>query len=183
LPLEDAIGLEGEHLLHRGGRRDHGHAQPERGERAQDIALDSVIERDHMMASAIGLAIAVRVVPAGARPVVALAAGHLGGEVHADQARPGAGEFGEAAPIGNMFGMKTEGRGLSAGVTQSPGQAAGVDAGDADQTLAGEPAVEVVRGAVVGRIGDRRPQNQAARVAGRGFEVLHQLADHFARRA
>ena len=96
------------------------------------------------MVSAVGaLAVAFGIAPDAACPAVALPAGHLRGQIHADQTGPVPGKLCEAGQIRALLGIEAECCGLGAGGAQVTGQPPGVDAGDPDQPLAGEPAIEM----------------------------------------
>ena len=102
---KDAIRLVGEDGLgvDRGGH--DGHVTAGGGERAQDVALGTIIDRDHAVArrgaGAVGAGFDI---PGGLGPAVGLAAADILGEVHAFQPRPGPGLGGERGLV--------DGRGL-----------------------------------------------------------------------
>ena len=135
--------------------------------------LDAVIYGDDMARRVLQPAVAAAERPAGPVPAVGLPAGDFPREVHAFQARPGGG--------GGYCGVDVDPavRGVDdnavgrTGVADAPGERACVDAGDADQTAAGEPVIQPARCAEIGRPGRVHAQHEAAR--GRRIR-LHILA-------
>ena len=174
---EDAVRLERQDLLGRGGRRHHRHPQVEAGERAEDVALDSIIDGDHMMPAVLEATVAVRIAPDGFVPRVALTAGNLGCEVHALHARRRARHLRQLRQVRIPVAGEAQGGGLGAGIAQAAGDAPRVDPGDPDQAARLEPAIEMLRGAEVRGLGDRRPQHDAAGVAVGGFDIFGVGAD------
>ena len=73
--------------------------------------------------------------------------------------------------------LEAQGGRLGAGIAEVAGDASRVDPGDPDQAARLEPAIEMLRGAEVRGLGDRRPQHDAAGVAVDGFDVFVVGAD------
>ena len=85
---EHAVRLERHDVLGRGLGRHHRHLAAGAGEQAQDVALDAVVDRDHVEFR-IGLAAeALAPDPRRLVPGEALAARHHRHQIHADEARP-----------------------------------------------------------------------------------------------
>ena len=112
--------------------------------------------------------------PAGLIPFIALQAAHLFRQVHADQPRPGPCR---GVELGHITLAMDHHAGLGAVVAQVAGQAAGVDATDADQAVIHQPVIEMARGAEVGGLGDIGPEHQPARRRLGRFQVLRVGAD------
>ena len=88
---EHAVGLPLQHLLRGGGRRHDRELAPRPCELAQDVALQPIVD-GHDMEGRLTLApIAVSPAPLRLVPSVALAAGHLLGEIEPHHAGPGGG--------------------------------------------------------------------------------------------
>ncbi len=173
LALEDVLGLR--------RRRDDRHLAAGAGEAAQDVALQAVVDGDDVERRILLAAVAFAPHPARLVPRIALAARHVGHEVHAVEARPGGGlrlQLGEVELARWLVRDDAVGRALLADARR---ERARVDAGDADDAALLQPAVEMLGRAVARRTGDRRAQHCAAhaRAGGevRGLGVLDVGAD------
>ena len=160
---KDAVGLERKNVLARGLRRHHGHAAAFACELAQDIALDAVVERDHVKARPLLAAIALAPPPRRLVPGEALARGHHRHEIHADEARPFARFLLEGIEIEPARGLVRNHRVGHALEANSAGERARVDAGEADDAARFEPLVEMASRAVIRRRRDGGVQHDAAR--------------------
>ena len=105
--------------------------QPDAGEQAQDVALDAVVDRDHVEFRLALAAEALAPYPRRLVPGEALPAGHHRHQVHADEARPLARFFLQRVEIELAVGrVRDHGIGHAL-VADQRGQRAGVDAGTA----------------------------------------------------
>ena len=85
---EHAVGLQRDDVVGRGRGRHHRHLAAVGGEQPQDVALDAVVDRDHVEFRIVVAAVALAPFPRRLVPGEALAARHHRHQVHADQARP-----------------------------------------------------------------------------------------------
>ena len=149
---EHAIGVHRQNVFStcRGG--DDRDRAADGGEAAQDIALDAEVDGDDFMfGRCLGEAFAPG--PLAFVPSVCLTAGHVFGEVEAEQARPGIGFFDERRNIEIAIGIMRDDAVGHALVADEPRQGARIDARDADDVARAQPAVEMFGGAVVRRVG------------------------------
>ena len=111
--------------------------------------------------------------PVGLVPGIALARGHLLGEVEPDHAGPRGSLALQRREIELAVWRMRDHRIRHALVADQGGERARVDAADGDDAARLQPSVEVLRRAIVGRLGDRRPEHAAAHAAGRQAPRLH----------
>src|SRR5919106_5480239 len=130
-----------------------------------------------MVAARGAVAIAALGRPKGFVPGVALTGRDFGGEVHVDEAGPGAGKLGELSDVRPVLWIEAQGCGLRAGLAEAARKTACVDAGDAGQTLMFQPPREVGAGAMVGRLADGSSQDHAPCMTGGRLEILGVGAD------
>ena len=169
---ENAVGLERQHLLGRGGGRQHGDAKAGADQRAQDVALDAVVQGHDVRSALAAVAIALGPVPAALVPAIALPGGHLGHQIHADQARPGGGLGLQLLDVELAVRRMGQGGVLRTALAQEPGDAPGVDAGDGGDAVAVEPGAQRLGAAPARRRGDVGADHHAAGHRGAGLDIL-----------
>ena len=157
------VRLAGQDVLGLGIGRNHGGAGADRGQGAQDVALDAVVDDHDLVLRGLELAVALVPLPQLLVPDEALAGGGVLCEVQTDQARPAFG-FGDKSLEVELAGRAVGDDGVRhALLADHPGQGAGVDPGQADDAAALHPGVQRAVGAVVGRIGRGVAEDRAAR--------------------
>ena len=148
---EHAVGLERHDVLGRGLGRHHRHLAARTGEQAQNVALDAVVDGDHVE---IRTCLAAEALPPHPRRLVpgkALPRGHHRYQVHADQAGPGRGFFLQRGEI-EFAVARVRDHGIRHALdADQRGQRAGIDAAKPDNAARLQPVVEVAGGAVVRR--------------------------------
>ena len=158
-----AVRLHRQNVFGRGRRRHHRDLAAFTGEQPQNVALDAVVDRDHVELR-LGLP-AKTLFPGPWRlvPGEALGGSDHRHQVHAFEARPFARLFLQAVQVElAVLGVGDHGVRHALGADQR-GQRAGVDAGEADDAAGAQPLVEMFGGAVVRGIGDGGAQDHAAR--------------------
>ena len=157
---EDAVRLVAQDVLGGGGGGDDDDAAAGGGERAQDVALGAVVDRDDGF-DGFGGGETVFPAPGAAGPFVGLQAGDFCGEVQAVEAAPGGGGGGEGGDVELAVSGVGEHGGGGAEVADAQGDGARVNARDAGDVHAFQPGVEIGRGAVVGGGGSVLLDHQA----------------------
>ena len=160
---EHAVGLQRHDVVGRRFGRHHRHLAAGAGEQAQDVALDAVVDGDDVEFRLFLAAKTFLPLPRRLVPGEALAGGDHRYQVHAFEAGPLARFFLEAVQIelaALRMGDHRVGHALAA---DQRGQRAGVDAAQAHDAADLQPLIEMARGAIVRRIGDRRAQDDTAR--------------------
>ena len=152
---EDAVGLERHDIFRRGLRRHYCDLAAGAGEQAQNIALDAVVERDHVEFR-IGLP-RIAFVPGPRRlvPGKALRACHHGHQVHADEAGPILRLFLERGHVELARWLVRDHCVRHAFDADQRGERARVDAGKPDDAARLQPIVEVFGRPVVRGLRDR----------------------------
>ena len=149
---EHAVRLERHDVLGRGLRRHHRDLAAAAGEQAQDVALDAVVDRDHVEFRLVLPAVALAPLPRRLVPGEALARGHHRHQVHADEARPRARLLLQRVEV-ELAGRLVRDHGVRhALLADQRGERAGVDAGQAD---------DAARLAAIGRDGGWRGSSTA----------------------
>ena len=176
-----AVGIERGDVLGAGLRRHHRHLAADAGEQAQDVALDAVVDRDHVELRLVHPAVALAPLPRRLVPGKALAARHHRHEVHADQARPLARFFLQRVEVELAAGVVRDHGVGHALLADERGERAGVEAGQPDDAARLQPLVEMAGGAEVRRLGDVGAHDDAARARRRrhvdGLDVFVVGAD------
>ena len=176
-----AVGLERDDVRGRGLGRHHRHLAALAGELAQDVALDAVVDGDHVEFRAFLAPIARFPFPRRLVPGEALARRHHGHEVHAFEARPRARFVLEGVEVELARRLVRDHRVRHALDADAAGERAGIDAGETDDAPRFQPLIEVARGAVVRGRGDRGMQHDAARARRRchvhGLDIVLVGAD------
>ena len=167
---EDAVGLHREDVfgLRLGG--DDGDFAAGARQAAQDVAFDAVVDGDDLIFRRVALAVALAPDPLGFVPGIGLAAGHVLGQVEAEQPRPGVRPGDERRNVELAVRAVRDDAVGHALFADQPRQRPRVEARYADDAAGAQPAVEMFRGAVVRRVGDVGAQHAAAH-ARRGGEV------------
>ncbi len=151
---EHAVGLQRHDVLGRGRGRHHRHLAAGSGQQPQDVALDAIVDRDHVEFRFVLAAEALAPDPGRLVPGEALGGGDHRHQVHADQAGPFARLFLERLEIELTVRVVRDHRIGHALDPDQRGKSAGVDAGEPDDAAALEPIIEIAGGAVVRRRGD-----------------------------
>ncbi len=165
---EYAVRLALQDLLGAGLGGHHRDLAARRGEAAQDVALEPIIDGDDMQLGLLLPPVALAPSPAHLIPGVALPRRHLGNEVHADESRPGFGfglELFEVELGRRLVRDHPVGHAL---VADARGQRARVDAAERDDPPRLEPLVELLHRPVVGGVGHIRAQHAAAHARAHG---------------
>nr|GEU28458.1 hypothetical protein [Tanacetum cinerariifolium] len=135
---EHAVRVQRQHVGGRRLRRHHGDLAAARGEHAQDVALDAVVERHHVEFLVGGgqLAVALAQRPFGVDEFVRGLHRHDLRQVHAVQARERTGQV-QRLRRRRLIALRAhqDGAGLRALFAQDAGQLAGIDTGDGDDVL------------------------------------------------
>ena len=158
-----AVRLHRQNVFGRGRRRHHRDLAAFAGEQPQDVALDAVVDRDHVE---FRRGLPAKTLFPGPRRLVpgeALAGGDHRHQVHAFEAGPFARLFLQAVQVELAVSRMRDHGVRHALAADQRGQRAGVDAGEADDAARLQPLVEMLGGAVVRGIGDRGAQDHAAR--------------------
>ncbi len=158
---EDAVRLHGQDILGRRRGRHHGDLAALAGQQPQDIALDAVVDGDHIELGLVLPPIALLPLPGGFVPGEALAAGYHRHQVHADQSGPFAGFFFQGPQIEAAVWRMRDHRVRHALAADQCRERASVDAAETDDTAGFQPLVEMLGGPVIRRIGDRGAQDDA----------------------
>ena len=174
---EHPVGFVAEDLLGARRSRHHRDRAALAREAAQDVALGPVIDRDHAVAGRGHPPEAGLRRPGRRVPAISPAAGHLAGEVHAGEPRPGPRLGFERGGVDRARLVVDQRRRLGAPIAQMPGEPARIDARDAHQIVGAQPVVEMPLGAVARRPGHLGAQHQPARGGGGRLEVLGVRAD------
>ena len=169
---EYAVRPVAQHVVRRGGRGDHGNPAAGGGEAAQDVALGAEIDGDHVVGGRRLAGVPVAEGPRRLVPGKRLAAGHLPGQVHALEPRPGGGPGAEGVDVDVAVLGVDDGALGGAAVANAARQPARIHPGDGDQSEGLEPGVQVAARAPVGRVRDGGAQHAAAHRRGGGFDVL-----------
>ena len=178
---EHAVRLEGHDVFGRGFGRHHCHLAAGTGEQAENVALNAVVDRDHVEFR-IGLP-RIALVPAPWRlvPGEALATRHHRHEIHADQTGPLLRFFLERGKIKLAIRRMRDHCIGHAVDTNQRGERARIDPGQPDDAAGFEPVVEIAGRPIVRRRGDCAVQDDAARTRRRrhidGFDVVLVGAD------
>src|SRR3546814_11244775 len=100
---------------------------------AQDVELGAVVDGNHLVAWRRLVAVALAARPARLVPAIGMSATHLGGEVHALQARPLRGSGPAGLQVQRAVGAFSDGRVLRYEVAHRAGEGAGGVAAATDQ--------------------------------------------------
>ena len=178
---EHAIGLERRDVVGRGLRRHHRDLAAIGGEEPQDVALDAVVDRDHVKLGAFLPAVALAPFPRRFVPGEALAACHHRHKVHADEAGPFTRLLREGIEVEFSVRPVRDHRVRHPLLANKRGQRAGIDAGESDNAARLQPLVEMAGRSVIGRRGDGGVEHHAPRARRRrhvdGLDVFFIGAD------
>ena len=161
---EHALGVVGHHFGGCGGGGQDRHVGARRHQRAQDVALGAIIQR-HDLERARGPGRGLEPVGPGPQPLVpaiALPAAHVTGKVEAHEPRPSPCPLDHRGGVEAAFGIVGQHHVRRPLLADRAGQAAGVDAADADPAAPLHPVCQVRGRAPVRRLG-RVPLDDDAR--------------------
>ena len=132
------------------------------------LRLQTVVDGDDVELRVLVARIALVPDPAHLVPGVALARGHVGHEIHADETGPRL-RFGlELVDVELARGLVRDDAVRHALLANARGQRARIDARDADDAAGLQPRVEMLGGAIVRRLRDVGAQHAAAHARARG---------------
>jgi hypothetical protein len=165
---ENTVRLEREDVCGGRMRRHHSYLAAVAGKLSQNVALDPIVDGDHVELRGSPAAVALAPFPAGLVPFEPLPRGHHGHEVHADEARPFTRLLLQELQVessGRRVGDDRVGHALDADEARERPR---VHAAQPDHAACLEPFVEVTRCAIVRRRGDGSAENDPARSGRRG---------------
>mmetsp|Transcript_25397 Transcript_25397/g.55218 ORF Transcript_25397/g.55218 Transcript_25397/m.55218 type:complete len:438 (-) Transcript_25397:123-1436(-) len=160
---EDTVGVHGQHLVRGGLAGHHRHLAPVGGQAPEDVGLDAIVVRHHVVLVGVGvLGVELPAGNGGVLPLVRLVAGHHGQVVLALNG-PALGHIQQlVVSLGGLGGDDTN---KSTLVADTAGQLTGVNIGDADNVLLLKVGVQRLLRAVVGDDGGVGTDDDSSEVA------------------